>query len=332
MTRKILDISKKFDKIFLPSEGIFYNSGKSSLLVKYLTSIEEDVLSNQMLVDNSEGIKYVIDNLILDNDICTDDLMLCDLQGLLIYLRSTSFGDRVEIEDKCNHCKVNNTWPIYLHKLKFKQPKLALNNDKCFEIILPISNLKIEWRPFTFKQEIEFLSNVKNDTFEYKDKNDGTKVVISRESSNRITSLITSINKGFIDKEGNVNQNGYTDKEGIKRIVKNLQKKDFDFLKENILENNMSLDNVFEFTCDVCGEKSDKAINFDLNVFLSLNESHKQAVLEELFILTYYGKAITLDNAVNMPTVQRRWWVQRIIEEVEKKVAAEEAEMAKAKK
>jgi hypothetical protein len=48
-------------------------------------------------------------------------------------------------------------------------------------------------------------------------------------------------------------------------------------------------------------------------------------------LLTYYGKSITIEDAKRMPVTERRWFINRISEEIEKQREYERKEMAKAK-
>jgi hypothetical protein len=53
--------------------------------------------------------------------------------------------------------------------------------------------------------------------------------------------------------------------------------------------------------------------------------------LEEIFLLTYYGKSITIEDAKQMPVTERRWFINRISEELEKQREYEKKEMSKAR-
>jgi hypothetical protein len=47
--------------------------------------------------------------------------------------------------------------------------------------------------------------------------------------------------------------------------------------------------------------------------------------------LTYYGKSITIEDAKQMPVTERRWFINRISEELEKQRDYEKKEMSKAR-
>jgi hypothetical protein len=65
--------------------------------------------------------------------------------------------------------------------------------------------------------------------------------------------------------------------------------------------------------------------------FIQLPESYKNSMLEELFILTYYGKNISLEDAKKMTVVERKWFIKRLTEEIEKQRTADREAMSKAK-
>ena len=55
-------------------------------------------------------------------------------------------------------------------------------------------------------------------------------------------------------------------------------------------------------------------------------------MMDEIFLIGYYGKGgITRADSFSMPVYERRWTMERISEEVEKKNKAEEAAARKAR-
>jgi len=99
-----IDISHPFSILNLPSQGKFYKNKQSYVLVRYLTAVEEQVLSDEFLVESGQGIKMVIENLLM-TDIPVGELVLGDFQSILIFLRSTAYGDSIEVSPVCPYCK-----------------------------------------------------------------------------------------------------------------------------------------------------------------------------------------------------------------------------------
>jgi len=53
--------------------------------------------------------------------------------------------------------------------------------------------------------------------------------------------------------------------------------------------------------------------------------------LEELFLLSHYGTSTSIDDVKKMTVGERRWFVNRLSDELNKKKQAEEAAMRSAK-
>ena len=65
--------------------------------------------------------------------------------------------------------------------------------------------------------------------------------------------------------------------------------------------------------------------------FLGITPEYRTNILEEIFLLTYYHKGgITRDEVYKMTISERRWEIQRISDEIEKKNKAEEDAYRKA--
>ena len=120
---KGIDLSRQFSIINLPSKGIYYKNKKKSLLVRYLTAIEEHVLCDSFLMQSGKGIELVLNSLIID-DFEVKDLLLCDFQAILMFLRSTSYGDSVDIKPICLHCGKEGENNFKLSALDFKKTKV----------------------------------------------------------------------------------------------------------------------------------------------------------------------------------------------------------------
>lgn len=310
-----VDLTKQFSLINLPSRGLFYSGKNKSLLIKYITAIEEHILSDQSLLESGRAIELVLNNIIID-DFNVKELLLSDFQAILIFTRSTSYGDTVDIASICPECKKEGENQFKLSSLKFKNQENEPNEDGKFCFSIPENGLDILISPTTLARELEKIeSDNENDYFIYKD--DGQNIKIKKEKTLSLVYNIDSIN-------------GETDKGVIRKIIKRLSKKHINELTEFINENDAGIENKISLTCQFCGEEFIQNINLGYN-FISFPESYKQNILEELFLITYYGKGITREDALSMPVFERKWHIRRIHEEIEKQNAAEKAAASKAK-
>jgi len=299
--------------INLPSEGVFYKNRKKSLLIRYLTAIEESVLTDGILNESGKAIEMVLNDLIIDNDIEARDLLMCDIQAILIFLRSTAYGDSVELDFKCPNCKNTSKVNLVLSALDWKTPEYKPSKSGEYVIELPNSDIQLKTRPLFFRDELE-----KEEDDDFLEIKDGSSIIkIKRESTNKIASFVTEIN-------------GETSKTKIKKIIRNLPKSSVLLLKDFFKNNELGVSEENEFTCEYCQEKTKTSIPFGYN-FLSLPSEYKKNILEEVFLLTYYGKNVSFESAYKMPVFQRRWHINRIQEELEKKHEAEKGAVERAK-
>jgi hypothetical protein len=308
-----VDLARQFSLINLPSNGLYYPSKTGRLLIRYLTAAEEHVLCDSMLMESGIGIKLVLNSLIID-DIDVEDLLLNDFQAILIFLRSTSYGDSVSFPINCPHCGNNSEYEKKLSQLEYKESVDFKNHDIVLECLGKKFEIKIS--PITLKDEINKADNDDEDFFTFKNV-DGIETKIRRTRSISLASHIKSIN-------------GIEDKKKIKSIIRKFPKKYFNEILKFIEKNEVGVEETLSFSCPFCGEdfKQKILIGYD---FLTLPESYKENVYEEVFLLTYYGKCITREDVFNMPVFERKWHIQRIKKEIEEQNKAEKAAMQRAK-
>ena len=97
------DFSLPHDVVQLPSQGVFYKSKKKSVKVGYLTAADENIISN---VDSKKSVKEsiilpLLRNRVYEKDLRPEELLDCDIEAIMIFLRNTSFGPEynVHLED-----------------------------------------------------------------------------------------------------------------------------------------------------------------------------------------------------------------------------------------
>lgn len=312
---KKIDISRPFSVLNFPSKGMYYPDRKQSVLIKYLTAVEEHVLTDSFLVESGRGIELVLDNLIID-DLDAKSLLTGDFQALLIFLRSTAYGDVVDIAPACPHCGKEAENSFRLSSLEFKEQKNIPDKDGKYHVQIPELELNFVISPMTFEKEIKKLSDENEDDFFVIKSEDGD-IKVKKEKSLSLVYCIDSIN-------------GITDMEKIKKIVRKLPKNHFDELSKFIKDNESGVQDYVELTCPFCGQDFKQIASVGYN-FISLPSEYKETILEEVFLITYYGKGITRQDAMSMPTYERRWHIRRISQELKRKEDAEKKAYSKAK-
>jgi hypothetical protein len=311
----MIDINKQFSMINLPSRGKFYKDGKKSLMVKYLTAVEENILSDDMVMESGKGMEMVLKNLVME-DIDINSLVSGDYHSILIFLRATAFGDEVEIKPTCPHCGKEAENSFRLSSLDFKEQKHTPSQDGSYMVELEDIGLSIKVVPMTLGRELHTLKNTtESDYILLKENGFERKVLKSRTL--KVAQCIDNIN-------------GKSDIETIKKVLNRLKRKQFEDIEEFIMENQTGVQDYIKMNCSYCGSDFKQSTGLGNN-FLSLPYEYKEIINEEIFLLTHYGKGFTYNDAMNMPTYLRKWFIRRIDREMREKNEREKSEYNKAK-
>ena len=131
----------------LPSKGLLYpkdsplSSGK--IEIKYMTAKEEDILTSANLIKKGIAVDKLLDSLIVDKTIKTDELLIGDKNAVLIAVRILAYGRDYEVEVD------GKTVPVDLTELKDKfldERWLTTPNTNEFEYELPSTKRKLTFK------------------------------------------------------------------------------------------------------------------------------------------------------------------------------------------
>ena len=86
-----------YDLVPLPSKGMFYSKPIDKVKVTYLTAADENLLSSPNLVQSGNLIDELLRRKIIGGDIKVEEMLECDKQAVLIFLRNTSFGPTLHL-------------------------------------------------------------------------------------------------------------------------------------------------------------------------------------------------------------------------------------------
>jgi hypothetical protein len=258
----------------------------------------------------------VLETCVMDLDFSPKKLMLGDVNGMFLYLRSTAYGDVIDYEHECDSCKKKTQNTLHLSSLEIKEDfEKEVSEDGYFYFTLP--NMKIAgesvivcFRPKTFGDELDIIQKNKD----FKDKNPNflgdKKITFTYESQ------IVSINS-------------ITQKEFIRNFIKKMPLGDSIKLREYMEKVEPGIKTNIVNTCSHCSFQQVNKIPIDYNI-LKLDGSYKNNSMDEMFMISYYGKGgYTRNDVFNMPITERRWVIQRMQEEVEKRNKAEQQAMKK---
>jgi len=102
MKKEVKDVQPQqrtlpIDMVALPSEGLFYKNRTSVLEVEYMTGMDEDLLSNQNLIEEDQVWKIIYENKVKTVDkVPFEDLLWCDLLAFMIHIRVNTYGETYE--------------------------------------------------------------------------------------------------------------------------------------------------------------------------------------------------------------------------------------------
>lgn len=296
--RKISE--RPFGMLFLPSKGLFYKNKNKYLLVGYLTYFEESILTSEMMQESNIAMPIILEKVIMNNDFDIKEILSCDVQAISMFLRAFSYGDSIEVELECPHCNKKDKHTIRISSFKSKDLDVEPNNDGEFELITPIYNKNIKIRPKTYFEELQYQSGGKS------------------KNIDDMCFYLTEFE-------------GERDKRLIKQKLLGLKILESRDVKKTIFDNLPGIDTTVSCECMFCDKEI--KVNFGSNGadFLKLPASMINGVLEEIFLLNHYGEGITIEDAKKLPVSERRWMINRLSEELEKKKKAEEAAVRNAR-
>jgi hypothetical protein len=227
------------EEIELPSKGYFYDvesplsSGKVEL--KMMTAKEEDILTNENLIKRGEVLNKLLDSLIINKDINSDDLLIGDKNALFISARRLAYGDDYgPVKITCKNCREDTETSINLGEVKEKPYDFTSveKGKNLFTFVLPYSKTRIQYKlpssmdEKTIDGELKSLAKINK--------------AVSAEITTRLKHLIVSVD-------------GNTDKIVIRNFVDNqLLSRDSIALRSDIKKNSPDLDMTFDFTCEHC--------------------------------------------------------------------------------
>jgi len=314
--------SREFDIVNLPSQGKFYSGGTSSIMIKYLTGVEEKVLTSYFLNKSGKAMEMVLNSVIIDSDIDPLDFVIPDFQGILMFLYSTAWGDELKLNVTCESCGHKTEWPVRLSSLNFKESKLD-PKDGLYTLHIPsraqynsmglipsveeIDNKKvipIKIRPLTLRDELKYQGIEQEEG----------KSVFRRKLVDSVESF-----------------GGIESKKYIRAAFNAMNLMDFNRARKFFSETELGVENNIQFNCPVCSHESMHKFGIS-NDFLKLPESHLKNIKEECFLASHYSQnGISYHEAMNMSISDRKWYLQRLQEEFEKKRKAEDAAAQRAK-
>lgn len=148
------NFSLPHDVIKLPSKGRFYKQKKESIKVGYLTAQDENTLMSPN--NDKEGIIYtLLRQKIYEPGFNINDMLDCDVQAVLIFLRNSSFGPQynLTVTDPSTQRTFETT--VMLDSLDYIDSEESPDSDGLFTYNLPKSNKVVKFKLLTIGDQKE---------------------------------------------------------------------------------------------------------------------------------------------------------------------------------
>lgn len=131
-----------FDVINLPSKGLLYPESSplrsGTLEIFYMNASDEDILTSPNLIESGEFINVLLRAKIRNRQINVLELLKCDVDAILVWLRSSGYGPEYPVTVRCSSCNLKYDHEFDLSSLETKElDEEMLNSDGLFEFTLP---------------------------------------------------------------------------------------------------------------------------------------------------------------------------------------------------
>ena len=147
------ELTTPYDILELPSQGILYPDKKSRVKVEYLTALDETILTSPNIIANNQVLDVLLERKVKDLGFNHSDLIEGDRTAIIIFLRTTGFGE--EYTQLVYNPKTEEYEEGIINLGELEHKKLTVNPDEnnLFDYILPLSKKKIKFRFITGKDE-----------------------------------------------------------------------------------------------------------------------------------------------------------------------------------
>ena len=241
------------DFVMLPSKGKIYPTGSplhnlEEIEVRHLTAADEDILTSRSLLRSGKAIDAMLNNVILNKAINTEDLISGDKNAILTFLRITGYGPEYPVDIDCPDCdeSIKHEFDLSQLKMRFLDVEPAGEGENRFYFELP-SGINIEFKLLNsaednrITEEADKLKKVTNSPFE----------------KNITTKLKYQI----------ISVNGDANRATIGQFVDNMNVRDSRAFRKHLDEIEPDVDMNQEFKCPLCGHSGEVEIPITVGFF-----------------------------------------------------------------
>lgn len=221
--------------IKLPSEGIFYPNKLSEVMVEYLTSKDEDILTTPSLIENGTVLDVIMKRKIKTPNINIDELLGGDKEAITLFLRTSSYGHEYKVDVYDPRTGIPYKETVDLRKLKYKEIKELPDANGFFSVELPMRKKMVKFK--LLKSSEESLLLKKAEAIK-----DAYNTEYNEYNTMKLKSHVVEIN-------------GKTDRSYIDRFIDAMPALDALTIRRKINEVSPGVDMKYEFTAKSDGFK-----------------------------------------------------------------------------
>ena len=236
----------------LPSKGRYYPPGhplhnQEVIEVKQMTAKEEDILTSRSLLKQGVAIDRVLQSIVMDPRIDVSSLLVGDRNAIVISCRVSGYGSEYTTKIACPACEAKNEYTFDLNEAAVTNSILegvTQNDDGTFNTVLPKSNLSIDFRLLTGRDE-KFLAQGQ-----------------TTKNKNKADRMITSQLRGII-----VSANDNDTPEALNYVASNLPSMDLKYLREVYKNVQPNIDLTQHYQCEECDYEVDMEVPLTADFF-----------------------------------------------------------------
>ena len=163
-----LNFASPTEFIELPSKGEFYPEGHplkncDKVEIKFMTAKEEDILTSRSLIKKGVAIDRMIESLVVDKRIKSENLLLGDKSALVVAARISGYGPDYTTSVTCPNCAETIKHSFDLEQVKSHRcedlQSLNITKTDSGTFLIPLRKTKVvvEVRPLFGKDENHHL-------------------------------------------------------------------------------------------------------------------------------------------------------------------------------
>ena len=282
-----------YDIIPLPSKGECYPSKQGRIAVSYLTAMDENIIVSPNLYRDNMVLDILLREKIRNTDINPDELLDGDRDAIILFLRSSAYGNMYTVTTTIPETKESFDTQIDLSKIKFKDFTLVGDENGYFDFQLPVSKDNVKFKFLNHGDyvrlakldEIEVTKMRKNEIKKYENRMRAYLENDDNLGENERTSIVDALKTlvNWADKckdDGEdyphrttnelemeiVSINGNSDRKHIHEYISKMPIRDSSALRKYITKNTPGVDYNFEI------EKPESLGGGSMKVFLQFDQ------------------------------------------------------------